>query len=721
MDTIKSRKKASTSGRKSRQTISRLLHERDRIFDRPLPPGIGDALPTDAGILDLQLGQPTLVTGVPNRGTIPVSFLSDDIEVTAALWTSDMGGDGAFVGDVYILRLEWDDVDTRGNIKAHHSKDVDTYPLTSDSDLVDPIVMHLPPAELADVPDDILVKVGILVETAGFDSIFYVPSYFYLDREAPGGSRLPPLELPRTTLTLVELRNELGGKLTGDIADYFGQEPGDIISIFAEPKGGGTPIALLDVTVSTRNEHTRPEFLEANLEKLDPAGTYVLYYYVKDLPGNRSIKSPETELTVWIKDSPVDMPPPEFPGKADFDDEILRDPQLRPSMSVNIPSFSGAAAGQTIWLVIDKLVADGGNLSFNVGTLAASDLPNDPILETSIPFASISPYFFPPFDTPHDITAWYEVQMGALPRAPSDTEDATLLLGFTPDPDPEPDPDPDPTKPENPNDAFRAPLLRGQSGQDDVITVADNARPATVTVYWNDSEGRAALKVGDRLQVKLNGEDYGPETTVDTPSVDVAIRRDPANPGLPDDALEGPYWLYCDITRDVAGEDITVQTPAKRVVFQSAGDLPGGGTLAQSYFIAGARKGPGRYAINGSDVVADNGTDIRCYVDDTGVRKDMVVNWRFEGFLQSGTAAPGSDAEGSFIVNDEDLRPRPDDPKEPGRNRAFRDVHVARANLEAIGGRGKATFQYWIVVDAGTSTSEKDEIVADIRIPTDEG
>ncbi|KAF1007345.1 MAG: hypothetical protein GAK28_01984 [Luteibacter sp.] len=557
---------------------------------------------------------------------------------------------------------------------------------------------------------------GVLVETIGFDQIFYIPSSFYLDRQAPGGSRLPKLELPLDRLSITQLRNDLDGKLVGDIADYYDQEPGDIIRIFAQPLGGGASIPILEVKVSSRDQHTRPEFLEEHLEKLDPAGTYELYYDVTDLAGNRSIELPPTQLTVWIKDAPVDMPPPVFPGKEAFDDEILRDPQIRPFMDVEIPDFPGAAAGQSVVLVMRGIALD-STISVNVGTLVPGDIGNDPILVTKVPYGVVATHLLPIFGPSWNMTAWYEVEVGSLPRPQSDAETATIVPGFLPDPSPDPDPDPEPGKPENPNNAFQAPLLKGLSATDDIITVGDNDKPATVTAYWEDVEGRPALQVGDQIQAVLNGENYGDPVDVDDEDEDVEIPIDVANPGLPDTPLEGGYWLYCEITRDVEGEDITIDTPAKYVVFQSTGDLPGGGTLAKSYFIAGERKGPGRYAINGSDVVQDNGTDVRCYVDDTKVVRGMTVNWRFEGFLQGGAPAPGAALAGSFVIDDGDLRPRPDDPRDPARNRAFRDIHIPRANLEAIGGRGSATFEYWITVAEGESRSDKDTIVADIRIP----
>ncbi|MFC1451464.1 hypothetical protein ABXK36_37505, partial [Bacillus cereus] len=139
----------------------------------------------------------------------------------------------------------------------------------------------------------------------------------------------------------------------------------------------------------------------------------------------------------------------------------------------------------------------------------------------------------------------------------------------------------------------------------------DNNMPATVTVKNVNEKGDRALAVNDIVQLYLAGQPYGAETTVTNAAVDLKIVVDPANGGLPSDPYKGPRWLYATITRQVSGAPVTAATPATSVVFQSADELPGGGTLATSYFIAGARKGAGRYAINGTDVVQDNGTDVR--------------------------------------------------------------------------------------------------------------
>jgi len=628
-----------------------------------------------------------------------------------------MGGDGAGFRDVYTLNVGWY-VDTPGGQRVEYKEvarlpelgpDPSTYP--------DPVVMHIPVETFADLDDDVLYFADIIIETAAFDTIYYVPTAFYLDRHPPGGSRLPPLENIPESLTLEELRTTWGGSIVGDVADYLDQQPGDILTFWGLIDGGSTPIEIKKVTVTSKDSHTKPEFLESDLEKLDPPGKYHLYYYAEDRHGNRNpIPSPETDITLWIKDSPVELDPPFFPAAGPDQDLTIYDPGVRPYLTVQIPTFDGVEAGMNIFLVFENLKLD-GDVTFLLGEIDAGDIDEEYVLEADISYSDISKYFFPP-DFVSEPTTYFLVQKGTLPLVPSQERSIRINIDMAggPDPDPKPDPDPDPDKPDNPNDSLLAPLLTSDSGGLNVVPVKDNDQPATVTVYGLNKDGANALRAGDVVQAWLAGEAYGDEITVASNGVDVVIDVDPANPGTP--AYRGAKWLYSTITRNVEGELIEAATPATAVVFQTADDLPGGGTLATSYFIAGARKGPGRYAINGTDVVNDNGTDIRCYVDDTGVTKDMTVDWVFQGLLTDKTPAPGGRLTGSFIVNDEDLRPRPDDPKEPGTNRAFRDVHVSRAVMEAIGAQGWAEFSYSITVPEGTSTSTLDEIYADIRIPS---
>lgn len=703
-----------------RPHIGQLITDKPIIYTAthsPFPP-IPGASKQDIVPDDLQLGQPTTITGIDSRGTISARFLENDVEVTSPLWTRDMGGDGAGNRDVYTLKLGWY-VDNPGGGQSVKWKEVARLPpFGANPDLYpDPVEMSIPVQEFEDLEDDTLYFAVMVVETAAFDEISYIPHGFYLDRTYPGGELLPPLILPVRQITLEELNKDFGGIVIGDIAKYYKQEPGDILTFWAEPSGGGTPVELMKTVNRSTDDHTKPEFSETELEKLDPPGNWDIYYYLEDKHGNQNpYRSPLTGLRVWIKDSPVDLPAPIFPAADGDTNRVIRDPDLRPVLRVDIPTFTGVEAGMFVRLDIENLVFD-GSVSFELGQIDAADVGEDIVMEAAIPYASLARYFE---TTPaRDIIAYFKVTKGTLPLVPSDRTDATLdfTLPGGVDPEPEPDPDPDPDKPENPNDRLLPTRLVSDSGKENTVPIADNNRPATVTVKNVNKDGGRALVVNDIVQLYLAGQPYGVETTVTNAAVDLEIVVDPANGGLPSDPYKGPRWLYATITRQVSGTPVTAATPATSVVFQSADELPGGGTLATSYFIAGARKGAGRYAINGTDVVQDNGTDVRIYLDDDGVTVGMTVEWEFVGLLENGGPAPGGSAQGDFIVNNEDLRPRPDDPKEPGRNRAFRDIHISRAVMEAIGGFGNSTFIYSITVDAGTSTSALDTCYSDIRIP----
>ncbi|KAF1007516.1 MAG: hypothetical protein GAK28_01858 [Luteibacter sp.] len=154
MDTLTDRKKtrnavSNKKRGKTRHTVAWSPDTYDSTFNKPLPPGPGEPAP-QSGIFDLNLNVPVIVTDVGARQTIPVSLLDDPIEVTTALWVEAMGGDGAGIGDTYLLRLEWEPIDARGHVKARQSKTVDRILIESEGDLVDPIVMHIPPEELED-------------------------------------------------------------------------------------------------------------------------------------------------------------------------------------------------------------------------------------------------------------------------------------------------------------------------------------------------------------------------------------------------------------------------------------------------------------------------------------------------------------------------------------------------------------------------------------------
>lgn len=638
------------------------------------------AIPFDN--LDLR---PDIPDALPN-GKIPIDKLTTPLLVNAPLW------DKALPGDAYHLLLITPGSDPRF---------VDVLTLTAP--LSDPVPLHVPVDELANLDDGLhMVVFGIL--TPAFDWLVSREFIMEIDRSAPGGPLLPAIvfdrDIEENGLTLAKLIGMPNEELVGRIPNYDGIAIGDVIYLKMKLRPDGPEIDAGTLVVTRPHDEIFVRYDRVTLERITSWGIVDFYYYVVDEAGNAAPDpSVDKPIAMWITGAPSLLLPPLIPG---FDvDGIVTDPDARPYLLVRIPAYEPEP------LIGDYFIVHVGNQALQTPPIQAGDIGNDPVLDVEFPYASLFQSSVPPISDIFDVDVWYDVVRGGL-SSPSPAKHVYFNLSIPGGPDP------DPGTPIN--EALGTPWIQGASGGPiNIIPPGDTRVDAVVTIPWFNTliPPSPSFIAGDRIQLYLDATPAGVPYLVTAQDERDATNLELPMPAAAMQAHIGTPDLWYDVSRTlstVPPQVVTVQSPRQEIAVLSDDDLPGGGELTKAIWLAAIRHQPPQQ-IDYNDVVRDDGTFVRIHLYDNAAVDDR-LDWQFLGYR---TTTPGADPiEGtrhveSYVLVSDDLIPKEDDSVVPPGKTRFVDVHVPRNKFEPENDDpidyGSATFDYSATNDAGKAVA----------------
>lgn len=651
-----------------------------------------------------------LPTEIPQRlgsGKIPLDAIAAGVIVQGPLWTSDDPDRGAHKGDIPMARID-------GKIVVEGPALTEPLP--------DPCTVTIPADVFDAYPAGAETAVIIQFEILGMPSeqdYIYLPEPAIVDKQAPGGTRVPPIEFAediiQNGLSLAKLLTMPGQVLPGTIANYEFQDTGDAIHLFMRLRPDGDEVEAGVVNVTSREGGIELTFDRATLEKVKGYGVVDFYHYIVDEVGHRSPTSAMTPVRLLIDGAPETIPPPIVPGMDD--DDLVTDPEARPVTDILIPAYDPPA------LAGDYFVVFVGESKITTDALNDDDVGNDPLLSVPFPYALLVAANTTGTD-PFDAVVRYDVMRGGIASASEITQghfDLTLPGG--PDPLPEPEPDPDPELPVNPNDALKPPTLRGADGSDNDIPPAESIQDATGVVPRVNIYDVPVFKPADVVQLYIGPDKVGAAHTVTI--ADLPANLELTVPSAAMLAHPGPGKFYYGIERAISGgQKVVAFSPHQLINIYAEGELPGAGDpLLDATFVDwlnGQGGNPRRsYAIGLND--ARGGTPVRIRLGQPNVGEGNTIDWSFQGFNERGEPVSAASMTGTYTIVAADTVPKTDAslPKPPPpapvpAQRAYVDIIVPENVILQIV-YGSATFDYTITNRFGSGKATQDNVLVDVR------
>jgi hypothetical protein len=291
-----------------------------------------------------------------NEGLLPLSALSEPVEVLLKVW------DGASAGDKYQLALNTELVGDEKYISA-------------DDEVGNSLYLSIPVDELAEGVFALSYKTtNIENGTADFsDSV-----RLEIDTTPPGRPQLGPVKFPSEVqggLTSAELAG-LGDELVVEIGSYTGMAKHDVIRTFWGAVEGETDTVTADDMGLRRVQITfSREFLEG-LGEFDGVVTYT----VTDRAGNVSETSLDAPIQLMLKEAPTDFPAPIIDPALG---ELIDFAEAKAGVNIDIPRYDGVAQ-------FDQIIVRWGDNIMSPVTLPEGGEAEEIVLSLTIPFATVS-------------------------------------------------------------------------------------------------------------------------------------------------------------------------------------------------------------------------------------------------------------------------------------------------------------------------------------------
>lgn len=393
-----------------------------------------------------------------------------------------------------------------------------------------------------------------------------IPATVRFDQLAPGGAQLPPLYFTPAQQSGITVADIVNGELPFWVDPFFGSEPYDFVELWL----GTSPTTGVPITptfeVTDPKGRTAVSISETDL-RATPDGEKWFGYRATDFAGNVSQLSELTMLPVYLN-----LPTLDAPIVPEYDDtSLITYTDANPDVGVDIPTYDGAAVGDSIYVIW-------GTITLPPYTLTPNDVGNTPILTTIlVDYATVAAV-----GNGASIPVSYFLRRADGQRVDSPATTVAVNLetpgGI--------DPDPDPGTPEHDN--IKPPELKCGSSPVNTILPGDFGQDAVVTIYRaRVIDNNPIWKVGDIIQFY-----YGTIGAPLIPAVPVTTLNEPANITISvpfTNVIEavgvGDIPIYFTLTRELDPQnDVTVESPRPNVKVTSAAELPGDGTLAPGVF-----------------------------------------------------------------------------------------------------------------------------------------
>lgn len=304
-----------------------------------------------------------------------------------------------------------------------------------------------------------------------------------IDREAPGGTLMPPLifaqDVEDEGVTLDKLVAGTSGGLVLKtlLPDYYGMEDGDIVKPFYRATSGGSELLIVSaekvVPVGGSGEDLELEIPLAALQAMNDGERY-FGYTLTDVAGNVSRgRADDVALIILVSSAPVDGDL-DLPDIALFSDNgLISEADARTPVHVKIPEIPKSVDG-------DEVIFYLGTSSTSRLRISTADLGKPFVLEFDLPFDFVANGGGTGSPQRYTAEGYYEVYRGTVKMATSGANpvlvDITIPAG----------PDPVPGTPEN--ELLRVVTVEADSGAVDIIDNADLQEDAEVIVpYYADS------------------------------------------------------------------------------------------------------------------------------------------------------------------------------------------------------------------------------------------
>jgi hypothetical protein len=654
----------------------------------------------DMGILaDTPLDYGPIIPDALADGTIPADKLTGELGVTAAKFS------GADDDEDFIFLY----------VDGQPVEPLDGTALVGQQD---PVPLTIPLAiltALAEGPHTVSFSMG-----SGFgDSYVSLPTPFLIDRTPPGGDELPlirfALNYEQNGVTIYQIEAD-GDVLAASIATYEAQAAGDSIETFIAPQVGGTLTPGPRIAVASPTERHPIDFTLAQLQAAGANDRVDFWYTVKDKAGNLKT-SGKSELRMLVTEAPSQLEPPRVPLYTD--DDLVNEQDGRTPITVEIPQFGYARAGDVIVLVL------GGGVTAPIDPpLAAADLPDDDDNpDPSITIRTVDvPYPILRSLDAQDIFTFacsYRVRRASFMPVQSlalDVDvDLTLAGG----------PDPDPETPEH--EDYQPPVIvhSGAGATDNLIPIGYTPPVfATISHETTDAVPEELFEDGDVVQLYRYDTDgttrvaVGAQTDA-TPGSDVIVNLDETA-----DVIAGIWDYFYEVGRTLAtGQVNWGVSPLQVVTIEDGSDQPGGPDLLPDAVFRNADTKQGVAAIGYARSQEHGGTIVRIYdYLNMAAGDEIAIHWQGHDSIR-GTGSDIVDAvfDGTRTVVANDLVPKDDrlddDPSRPptAQPRVFVDFLVTYADMqkvespEGVQAFGSAWVTYTVTSASGKKNTSKDD------------
>lgn len=429
-------------------------------------PGNTMALRQRSGIGIRQLQQMTIVGRDEKRTIVPISYLEQPLTILIAraeIHRDDflqLAIDGQLVGEeFYVKDLGFDDPGV--------------------TEFAISMPMSLYPAKGTDRILSLDYFVGDFYSGEGDFADLEVSTRF--DQIAPGGKRPGQISLTPEQASGITEKDLEDDKLPLEVYSYYGAEADDTIEFWIGSRADEASGTWLGdrFTVIVPGEPPDAYITRAQLEAAGDGWRY-LAYRIRDWAGNVSVMSSPIGVTVAVQ-LPTLYPAiiPEFD-----DDGLITYDDAYPDVEVQIPLYTGAAAGDIIALTW------GGVPVVPPYTLTPDDVKGDPVAVIRVPYAVVR--------QAGDGSVEVTYQMRRLNQPEVDAPPKQVEVNLTTPGGP--DPDPNPELPWHGN--IRAPLIKCGTSPDNTIEARDFGEDATATIYRTGVDGKPIWEIGDVIQLK---------------------------------------------------------------------------------------------------------------------------------------------------------------------------------------------------------------------------
>jgi hypothetical protein len=628
-------------------------------------------------------------------GTIPAASLTADLKLTAAKW-NDVNNEEDYI----FLYVDGQPIEP-----------TDGMPL---KDQPDPIEMVIPLAALtalAEGPHTVHFLMG-----SGFgDGYVSLETSFIIDRTPPGGDELPiirfKLDYEQNGVTIYQIQAD-GDLLEASIATYESQAAGDVIKTFIQRQIAGSQTAGPVLTVATTTERHEFAFTLAQLQAASANDRVDFWYTVEDKAGNVTTAA-RSELRMLVTEAPTQLVAPRVPLFSD--DDLVNEQDGRTPITVEIPEFGYARAGDQIRLMLSP-----GNSYLVSPPLTSADLPVDddnPDTDNTIRTIDI-PYPILRLLSAQSVFTFpcsYIVERGTFKvPSPALDVDVDLTLAGGPDPDPE-----------TPGHEDYLPPVVAHSGTgavDNLIPVG-YLPPVFATIVHNSVDGDEVFETDDLVQLYRYDTDgttaikVGPETAA-TAGADLVIDLPAA------DVVAGIWDFFYEVGRELdTGQTNWALSPTQEVTIEDGTDQPGGPDLMPEAKFRNSDIKQGVAAIGYTRAQAHGGTIVRVYTYLNIAVGDVIeLTWQGHDSIRgTGNDIPEAVQDLTHTLVAGDLVPKDDrlddDPARPPTPvpMVFVDFLVSYAEMQKVvspeGNKafGSAWVTYTVTSASGKKNASKDD------------